>query len=463
MIGSVIGNYRVTRKIGEGGMGEVFQGLDLMLEREVAIKALRPELARQASVIERFRGEAVTLARLHHPRVAMLYSFLQQDGRSFMVMEYAPGLTLAEIIQRQGAMPWQSALALIAQALEGLSHAHELGIVHRDLKPANLMISPAATVKLMDFGIARVLGNSRLTREGRLIGTLEYMSPEQIRGEETDARSDIYSLGILLYEMLSGRMPFRADSDYDLIRAQVELPPPSPREFAPEVSAELEAIVLRALAKQPDERFQTTGEFHAALRTCFAGMDGAEARQAAAEWIRFDPLETDSEPAIEPAKVGSPATRLARLAARAGEWSRRAIAPLAPAAARVQLMLGGRLNGLDWRHYVVAASILMLAAGLTLGLIGLRRQRGAPAAPAQSDAAMQPATPAPPVAASSPEMQFTAPATPAVVSQPESPGRLNPGEIQNLPGLNRTPRKVANRPARGPGHEKVNEALEKLN
>ena len=265
MIGQIIGTFRIEQQIGAGGMGAVFRGHDLMLEREVAVKALRPELARQPELVARFRSEAVTLARLNHSHIATLYNFLRHGEDYFMVMEFVRGKTLDEIIRETGAMDIERAVRLFCQALEGIAHAHALGVIHRDIKPANLMLAANDEVKVMDFGIARVLGTARQTKTGRLIGTLEYMSPEQMRGAETDARSDIYSLGILLYEMLTGHVPFQADSDYELMRAQVEAAPPPPREFNADIPPAVEAAILQALAKDPAARFQFAAEFRSAL------------------------------------------------------------------------------------------------------------------------------------------------------------------------------------------------------
>ncbi|HXU37538.1 MAG TPA: protein kinase [Blastocatellia bacterium] len=263
--GNVIGNYKVIDKIGEGGMGAVFKGIDLMLEREVAIKMLRPELASQPQVVERFRSEAVTLARLNHPNIATLYSFLRQGEDFFMVMEFVRGETLDSLIRRSGAMSCNHAITLFCQALEGIDHAHRMGIVHRDIKPANMMLTEMGTLKVMDFGIARVLGTSRMTKQGNIVGTIEYMSPEQVRGQETDARSDIYSLGILLYEMLTGRVPFSSDSEYDLMKMQIESAPPPPRVFSNQIPQPVEQAIMRALAKRSEARFQGAGEFRDVL------------------------------------------------------------------------------------------------------------------------------------------------------------------------------------------------------
>ena len=265
MIGKVVGPYKITGKIGEGGMGAVFKGVDTMLEREVAIKMLRPELARQPEVLERFRTEAITLAKLNHPNIATLYSFLRQDDDYFMVMEFVRGNTLETIITNYGAIAYERAIPLFCQALEGIDHAHNQGIVHRDIKPANVMVMESGAVKVMDFGIARVLGSARMTRQGNVVGTVEYMSPEQIRGEDSDARSDIYSLGILLYEMLTGRVPFNSTSEYEIMKLQIEEAPPPPTLFTAKLPLPIEQAIMRSLAKKAKARYQTAGEFRAVL------------------------------------------------------------------------------------------------------------------------------------------------------------------------------------------------------
>jgi serine/threonine protein kinase len=268
MIGTVVGNYKVVEKIGEGGMGAVYKGVDLMLEREVAIKVLKPELGSQPQVVERFRSEAVTLARLNHPNIATLFSFFRQGDFFFMVLEYVKGTTLDRIVEAHGVMTCEQAIPLFCQMLEGIDHAHSLGIIHRDIKPANMMLTESGLLKVLDFGIARALGSARMTRAGNLIGTIEYMSPEQVRGMETDARSDIYSLGMVLYELLTGRVPFASDSEYELMKAQVEQLPTPPREFAPNIPEEVEWAILCATEKNPENRFQTAGAFSEAIVDC---------------------------------------------------------------------------------------------------------------------------------------------------------------------------------------------------
>jgi serine/threonine-protein kinase len=265
MIGQVFGNYKVTQKLGEGGMGEVFRGVDMMLEREVAIKFLRPELASQAQVVERFRSEAVTLAKLQHPNIATLYSFMRQGDSFVMVLEFVRGVTLDHVIQQRGAIPVESAIPIFCQMLDGIQEAHSEGIIHRDIKPANMMLTDKGTLKVLDFGIARILGTARMTRQGNIIGTIEYMSPEQVRGFETDARSDIYSLGMLLYEMLTARCPFDIQNEFELMKAQIEQYPVPPRQLNPAIPEVVEQAIWRSIAKDPAQRFQSAAEFRAFL------------------------------------------------------------------------------------------------------------------------------------------------------------------------------------------------------
>ena len=275
MIGKVVGNYKIIQSLGEGGVGMVYKGVDTMLDREVAIKVLRPELASQTGVVERFRSEAVTLAKLSHPNIATLYSLFRQSDDLFMVLEFINGETLDQILRRRRLLPADEAVPVFCQALEGINYAHELGIVHRDIKPGNMMLTDAGLLKVLDFGIARLLGTNRMTRVGNVIGTLEYMSPEQVRGLETDARSDIYGLGIMLYEILTGQLPFESENDFELMKMQTEKPALPPRMLNPDIPAEVERLILRAIEKNPAARFQSAGEFlEAFMALGFASMGG---------------------------------------------------------------------------------------------------------------------------------------------------------------------------------------------
>ncbi|HEV7518577.1 MAG TPA: protein kinase [Thermoanaerobaculia bacterium] len=255
MIGRVVGSYEIVERIGEGGMGTVWRAVDVMLEREVAIKAIRPDLAAEPQIVERFRSEAKILARVHHPAIATIYSFFRDGGELYLAMEFVRGRTLAQVLRQDGALAWPRAVALVAAALEGIDQVHRTGIIHRDLKPDNLMLTEAGEIKVMDFGIARAVGASHLTRTGLMVGTLRYMSPEQLRGEEVDHRADLYALGIVLYEMLTGRVPFTGASEYEAIRAQVEDPPVPPGHLVAGLPPWLDRVVLTALAKFPGQRF----------------------------------------------------------------------------------------------------------------------------------------------------------------------------------------------------------------
>lgn len=266
MIGQLVGQYRITEKLGEGGMGAVYKAVDTVLDREVAIKMLRPEIARKPDLLQRFRAEAVTVARLNHAGIATLYNFMQHGDDFFMVMEYVPGKTLEDVEREQGALPWRTAVPLFEKILDAIQPAHESGILHRDIKPANIMLTTWGAIKVMDFGIARMLGTARMTREGAMVGTLEYIPPERVKGKESDARGDIYSLGVVLFEMLGGRLPFQSDSEYELMRCHLQEPLPSLQEIHVDVPKRIEDILRRATAKSPEDRFQSCDEFGQALR-----------------------------------------------------------------------------------------------------------------------------------------------------------------------------------------------------
>lgn len=403
MIGHTVGSYKITEKIGEGGMGAVFKGIDVMLDREVAVKMLRPELARQGQLAERFRSEAVTLARLNHPNIATLYSFLRQNDDYFMVMEYVRGETLEQIMRR-GPMNCDQAVTLFCHALEGMEYAHGMNIIHRDIKPANLMMTERGSIKLMDFGIARVLGTDRMTRAGHLVGTIEYMSPEQVRGGETDARSDIYSLGILLYEMLTGRVPFTSPSEYDLMRAQIEDPPPPPREFAPQTPLAVEQSILRALAKSKDDRFQTAGEFRLALLT---GNNGPTRSISPATNIRANQAAQSQHvkatrlvPAGAAVPVAAGQMKATRLAPQSQAQPSLAATPqsgrqtgYSSPAPQTMAPSPSFLDRLNWKHYAGAGLALFVFVVVLVGApLGLLLSRSGTVQPAKEEVKPTPVT-----------------------------------------------------------------------
>jgi serine/threonine protein kinase len=270
IIDSIIDNkYKVISELGVGGMGEVYKGLDIELEREVAIKLLRPELGNRADIVERFRSEAKALGRLNHTNIVTVYASQFSQKPHYMILEFVKGLTLDSIILQEKnkghLLDWHRVINFAIQALDGLEHAHRFNVIHRDIKPSNIMLMAGDVVKIMDFGIARILEKARLTGTGRIIGTLEYMSPEQIKGLETDARTDIYSLGIVLYEALTGHLPFEKGTDYELMQSQIQEAPAPFCNAIPHIPVDLEQCILRSLAKDPRERFASAKQFAEAL------------------------------------------------------------------------------------------------------------------------------------------------------------------------------------------------------
>ena len=319
MIGVTLGSYEITDKIGSGGVGDVYKAVDHLLGRNVALKFLRPSLADCAEVVQRFHAEARTLAQLIHPNIAVLYCMMREGDSLAMAMEYVEGRTFGQLLD-SGPLPVARAIPLLLQALEGIGHAHAAGVIHRDIKPSNLMLASNGCVKVMDFGVARCLGTVRQTRDGHMIGTAQYMSPEQVRGLESDARSDVYALGVLAYEMVTGFVPFDSESEYELCRAQVEDTPRAPRTLAPDLSPELEAVILRALEKDPGERFPSVQAMREALQavvpTPGAAPEASDADSLATRLVTT-PLRV-ALPAVLPESLAVAARATRSLGARFG-------------------------------------------------------------------------------------------------------------------------------------------------
>jgi serine/threonine protein kinase len=430
MIGTTVATYRIVEKVGQGGMGTVYRAVDLMLEREVAVKILNRELSGEPRIVERFRSEAVTLARLNHPNIAMLYSLFVEHGDLFMVMEFLRGEPLETRIKRAGALSLTDGVAVVCQALEGVHHAHEAGIIHRDLKPSNLMIMNSGVVKVMDFGIARALGAARLTREGRLVGTIEYMSPEQIKGCEADRRSDLYSMGVVLYECLTGQLPFSATSEFELMRAHVELPPIPPRSLNPELPSELEAILMRSLAKDPAQRFSSAADFHQALLPILEGSARLAGRPTTGDLARQILAASQAVPRSGATGQASPAsldheTRLADehpTAGRAELYARETRLSEAPKSGDgrdvpLTLVIRELFSRLGWKHY--AAAVIVLALSVWPVWLASDRDDDKP------KQGQQPAT-----------QQETTPATGGVQTLPSPPSKAAaPIDYDNLPGV----------------------------
>ncbi len=265
MLGETISHYRIIEKLGEGGMGIVYKAQDLTLDRLVALKFLPQYLVRDPEAKERFLHEAQAASALDHPNICTVHEIGEHEGRTFIVMGYYEGETVKRKIEH-GALPHVDAVNLICQVAEGLAKAHEAGIVHRDIKPANIIVTKDGVAKILDFGLAKVSGRTLHTKSGTTLGTVAYMSPEQARGEEIDARSDVWSLGITMYELLAGKRPFESGYEqalvYQILNEQHE---PLQKHF-PDIAPEVLAIVNRALEKRPDARYASAGELLADLR-----------------------------------------------------------------------------------------------------------------------------------------------------------------------------------------------------
>jgi serine/threonine protein kinase len=298
-----IGDYEIVEVLGVGGMGQVYKVRNVLSERIEAMKVLLPNLEGDPELAERFLREIKVQAALDHPNIAKLHTALRASNQLLMVMEFVEGTSLARMLE-QGALPVRDAASCAGQVLDALAYAHSRGVVHRDIKPANVMRTPAGAIKLMDFGIARVKADRKLTQTGRAVGSLYYMSPEQIQGAEPDPRSDLYSLGVALYEMVTGRRPFQGDSDYSIMAAHLQQTPPPPMEIVPGVPGALSDIIVMAMAKDPASRFQSAEAFRAALK---AAAPDAAAPVGVATHTMIAPQTPPPLPyAAAPAPVSTP-------------------------------------------------------------------------------------------------------------------------------------------------------------
>lgn len=263
--GQTLGPYELVEELGRGGMATVFRARQPSLNRFVALKVLAPELARDPNFVSRFQREATIAARLEHPNIVPLHDIGQANGAFYIAMRFVPGRSLAQLIQQVGPLPLQRARHFLAQIASALDHAHQQGVVHRDLKPGNILWEHGDRVSLADFGIARAGDVTQVTRQGMLIGTPKYMAPEQALGQAVDHRADLYALGVITYELLTGTVPFEADSVATLLHRHAYEPPPPLREARSDLSPVVEAAVQRMLAKQPADRYPNGAAFVAAL------------------------------------------------------------------------------------------------------------------------------------------------------------------------------------------------------
>ena len=264
-VGSTIGDYEIVGILGAGGMGKVYKVRNLISDRVEAMKVLLPDLANAPEQADRFLREIKVQASLEHPNIASLHTAVRQDNQLLMLMEFVDGVTLEQRL-KQGPLPVEEAVNYICQVLSALEYAHSRGVIHRDIKPANMMLTPAGVVKLMDFGIAKASTDHKLTMTGTTMGSLYYMSPEQIQGAAgLDARADLYSVGVSMYELVTGKRPFDGDSQFAIMSAHLEKTPIPPIQLDPRLPQALNDAIVMSVAKAPDARFQTAKAFRNAL------------------------------------------------------------------------------------------------------------------------------------------------------------------------------------------------------
>jgi serine/threonine-protein kinase len=429
MLGKIIGNYQITSELAQGGMGAVYRGRHQSLPRDVVVKSILlssfpPSL--QSQLKARFVREAYIQSQLDHPNVVRVYEFFTTSENYYLVMEFVDGMSLRDLIKRQGALSPAHAVPLFKQALSALDYAHNFnyvdesgnrnrGVVHRDIKPANMLLDGMARLKITDFGIVKLAGERGMTRTGFNPGTVEYMSPEQIRGLEVDARSDIYSMGVTFYEALTGRLPFphsETGSEYDVLRGHIELTPPPITTIKPDAPAALASAIMRSLEKDPNARFQSGAEFLEAILDYERG-DGSLIKEA----VR---VEAAAAPARVPqathsmTEVISYDTRQAPITAP--------VAPPAPAkpSLTTQIIEPAPTNHRDAtpkpapppRRYGLIVAGAIVALIVAAGAFMFWKQTGAPSSAAANISANDPATASSPAAPSPAQTTGASPAAP---------------------------------------------------
>lgn len=350
MIGEKIHSYEITEHLGKGGMGNVYKATDTMLGRDVALKMLHPQLTIEAQFLERFKKEARVLAQLLHPNIAVIYNFIEQGGNHFMVMEYVEGTNLDDLLKKHQTLPAEFVVPVFIQVLEGLKHAHKKNVFHRDIKPANIMLTHDDTVKLMDFGIAKVAGEQKMTQVNKIVGTVEFMAPELLQGKEASAASDIYAAGVTLYELLCGKLPFVADTDFNLMQAIMKEKVVHPAKCNASIPKALSDIIMKALDKNPAARFADAGAFQQALMVAFPNFRN----------INLTALNTAS---TAYAQQGGPATRLEKttgtgMETRAEIWAK-----------PMSALENSRQHVLKNKKIYLTALLLLLCLFITIAIV----------------------------------------------------------------------------------------------
>jgi len=432
-IGDRIGDYEIVQILGAGGMGQVYKVRNVLSDRIEAMKVLLPNLEGDPGLADRFLNEIKVQATLEHPNIAKLHTAMRAGNQLVMVMEFVDGTSLAQVLER-GPLPPATAAAYAVEVLDALGYAHARGVIHRDIKPANIMLTSGGQIKLMDFGIARVQADRHLTQTGSTVGSLSYMSPEQIKGDSPDGRSDVYSLGITMYEMVTGRRPFSGDSGFQIMSAHLEQAPMPPIDVIPGIPAALSDIILMAIEKDPAARFQSAEAFRGALSSVFP----AAATPTRTMVPVAAPIATAQPPVIMPPPLPQSAPPVA-----AAPW----IVQPAPARSRRGLYMA--LGSVATLAVLVAAVI----EGPKLMHGGASADQGVPAAAPTPAVAASVPTPATPSSVAAPVETPAAAPTPAPVPAPVATPLATPAPASTLaprPIQQPVPAQYAFRPAQAP-------------
>jgi serine/threonine-protein kinase len=446
MIGKVIGNYQITGELAEGGMGAVYRGKHLTLPRQVVIKSILLSGFSHGThelLKARFLREAFIQSQFDHPNIVRIYEFFAARENYYLVMEFVAGMSLAELLKRQERLQPTQAIQLFKQALIGMDYAHNFtyrdeangshtGIVHRDIKPGNMLLDGQARLKITDFGIVKVGGDSGLTQSGFNPGTVAYMSPEQLRGHVLDVRSDIYSLGVTFYEMLAGQLPFPSStpgSDYETRKGHIELEPPSLCELQAEIPAELNEIVLRSLQKNPDDRYQTVADFLEAIQAYEQrALSGEKFAGNALDTVRQTVLAATKQ--AKPVAVTSNSTLPRAAQAQARQAPIKFNVPLEPTSfRRTKTEPPGNRGKL-----IVGAALGLLLIGAAIPFFPARNNRET----------ITENNPAPVVQPSVDATPSNAPSQPAVIIQQQpNPAVTPPESVSSEPASSPTPETAA--------------------
>jgi eukaryotic-like serine/threonine-protein kinase len=430
-IGSTVGDYQVVGIRGAGGMGKVYKVRNVISDRVEAMKLVLPDLANEPDLADRFLREIKLQASLKHPNIAALHTAVRVDNRLLMLMEFVEGETLEQKLKK-GPLAPGPAVDYLTQALSALEYAHAHGVIHRDIKPANMILTDSGVIKLMDFGIAKAADDRKLTMTGTTMGSLYYMSPEQIQGSANlDARSDLYSVGVTLYELVTGKRPFDGDSQFSIMSAHLQNTPTPPIVLDPKLPQPLNDIILLAVTKDPDRRFQTAAAFANALRSVTPAAQPAVAA-APAPVAAAAPAKAAAPPAKESFHLIEPTTAPAQPSSKRGLWmALGAVAAVAVVVAAIQFG--------PWTHAAHSTAV-----PATPSPVVQPEPTAGPPPPAPASTPLtqpEPAAPAASPAAQTPVASQTPANTPAQASSPRSiPNR------QTAPAGNRTPERAVQAP-----------------